>query len=199
MTFASVLGSTGGSLTKSGTGTLTLTGTNTYSAGTTINGGHLHFGPNSLPGTGSITINDAGFLDVAGPYGTVMGWLNSGKIVTSSAGTIALTADSSEAINMGSYAGLYLGAVGARTYSGVLTPSGTSYRLGGGDTLTVSGTLTGSRRPDHEGQRRPDRQQYLHGRHDDQRRRVAGRRRQRSGNTGVRPHRRQHFAGIRLQ
>ena len=33
---------------------------------------------------------------------------------------------------MGSYAGLSLGAIGNVTYSGILTPSGTTYNLGGG-------------------------------------------------------------------
>ena len=47
---------------------------------------------------------------------------------------------------MGSYASLSLGASGAATYSGTLTPAGTTYRLGGGGgTLTFTPSLTGSR------------------------------------------------------
>ena len=46
---------------------------------------------------------------------------------------------------MGSYASLSLGASGAATYSGILTPAGATYRLGGGGgTLYFASALTGS-------------------------------------------------------
>ena len=91
------------------------------------------------------------------------GWLGSSRINTASAGALALTGASSETItlsNYSSYASLSLGASGAATYSGALTPAGAIYRLGGGGgTLTFASALTGSRslvrhRP---GNRRPDR------------------------------------------
>ena len=48
--------------------------------------------------------------------------------------------------NYSSYASLSLGASGAATYSGALTPAGAIYRLGGGGgTLTFASALTGSR------------------------------------------------------
>ena len=73
------------------------------------------------------------------------GWLNSGKIAPASAGALALIANDSETINMGSYASLSLGASGNVTYSGVLTPSGTTYNLGGGGgTLTFAPAITGA-------------------------------------------------------
>ena len=81
---------------------------------------------------------------VTGAYSTVTNWLNSGKIATASAGALALTGTDSEAISMGSYASLSLGASGA-DYSGTLTPSGSIYRLGGGGgTLTLTSALTGT-------------------------------------------------------
>ena len=85
-------------------------------------------------------------LASAGSYNTVTGWLNSGKIATASAGALALIAASdTETINMGSYASLSLGASGNVTYSGTLTPSGTTYHLGGGGgTLTFSPAITGA-------------------------------------------------------
>ena len=46
---------------------------------------------------------------------------------------------------MGSYASLSLGASGNVTYSGALTPSGSTYNLGGGGgTLTFAPAITGA-------------------------------------------------------
>ena len=46
---------------------------------------------------------------------------------------------------MGSYASLSLGASGNVTYSGTLTPSGSTYNLGGGGgTLTFTPAMTGA-------------------------------------------------------
>ena len=74
------------------------------------------------------------------------GWLGSNDLNTASAGALALTGTSSETINMSGYTSLSLGASGAATYSGALTPAGSTYRLGGGGgTLTFASALTGSR------------------------------------------------------
>ena len=57
-------GGTGGSLTKTGTGTLTLTGPNTYTGGTVINGGDLLLGDGSTTGaslgSGTVSVNPGG-------------------------------------------------------------------------------------------------------------------------------------------
>jgi autotransporter-associated beta strand protein len=52
----------GGTLTKSGPGTLTLTNANTYSGGTTINGGTVSFGNNGLGTAGTVAINNSATL-----------------------------------------------------------------------------------------------------------------------------------------
>ena len=139
------------SLTVSGgAGTLILNGANTYSGGTVIDGGLLEFGSTSdIPGTGSITVSGTGGivggLVVAGAYNTVTGWLGSSKIVASSSGALAILGTSTETITMTnySYASLSLGASGAATYSGNLTPSGSIYRLGGGGgTLNFTPAMT---------------------------------------------------------
>jgi autotransporter-associated beta strand protein len=142
-----------GDLAKIGNGLLTLNGTNNYTGGTTITEGALKFG-SSVPTTGSIIINTNGSLVVAGAtnaFATVMGCLNSGKIDVDSPGTLALGADSYEAIDMGNYYNLSLGAYGgSRHYSGAMTPytgtyapsSTNAYRFGGGgSTLYVDSNL----------------------------------------------------------
>jgi autotransporter-associated beta strand protein len=138
----------GGGLTQMGPGALTLTGSNSYAGGTTVAGGILQFTGNSaVPDSGTITIDAGAALTLApsGTYSTVTGWLSSGKIAAASAGAVALIASSSEAISMSGYASLSLGASGSVTYSGILTPSGTTYNLGGGGgTLTFTPSITGA-------------------------------------------------------
>src|SRR5262249_3700785 len=71
-TFAGVIadgglsGGVSGSLIKVGTGTLTLTGNNTYSGGTTVNGGLINFNSANNFGTGAITLDGGGLQWAAG-------------------------------------------------------------------------------------------------------------------------------------
>jgi fibronectin-binding autotransporter adhesin len=63
VTFATGLSSSGGTLTKVGSGTLTMTGTNTYTGTTTVSVGSLVFqGPKT--GSGNITLADSAVLGV---------------------------------------------------------------------------------------------------------------------------------------
>ena len=59
VTFATGLSSSGGTLTKSGSGTLTLSVANTYTGATTVNGGTL-LASGSLAGSTALTVNNAG-------------------------------------------------------------------------------------------------------------------------------------------
>ena len=120
---------------------------------TVNNGGVLRFTSSAaVPPAGSITLNTGGAVEAnaSDPYTTVMGWLGSGKISTSSAGAIALsyTSNLAENISMGSYTNLSLGTTGYVTYTGTLTPAGSTYYLGGGGgglTLSNANAVTGSR------------------------------------------------------
>ncbi len=141
-----------GTLVKDSVGSMLLSNSaNTYAGGTTINNGTLQFADDGSRGTGGILINNGGALAVNSSTGrtTVAGWLSSGLIDTASTGTIALTGNSSANVDFSANGGynLLLGAYANSTFTGTLTPNGTTYRLGGGGaTLTLSGTnaLTGT-------------------------------------------------------
>src|SRR5439155_12611192 len=119
---------------KTGAGTLILSGTNTYSGPTAATAGILQFNSaGSIGGTGASVTVASGGVAAAG-YAIDQAFI--GRINPSSAGVVAATVDSSNSLNF-SAAGANLGsvsfgAVGAATYSGTLTPNGSTYRLGGG-------------------------------------------------------------------
>ncbi|MCX6877007.1 MAG: autotransporter-associated beta strand repeat-containing protein [Verrucomicrobia bacterium] len=157
-----------GSLRQEGPGTVSLTGENTCTGLTTVSAGTLVLSGNNAAATGGITvsggvaqfnalasINGSGRNVLVNSGGTVvfgpsLGVVNLpaalSRIVSASAGAIA--ANNFSAVNLSfSAAGLTgasLGALGNVTYTGTLTPNGTTYRLGGGGgTLTLTKPLSG--------------------------------------------------------
>jgi fibronectin-binding autotransporter adhesin len=127
-------------------GNVTLSGSNSYTNSTTVNAGNLQFAtPAAIPTAGTTMINAGGAVLVNGAYTTASEWLDSskGRIDSTSTGALALTANSSESINMNGYSGLSIGANGSYTYSGSITPANNTYRFGGGGgVLTVSSVLS---------------------------------------------------------
>ena len=127
---------TGGSLIKVGTGTLTLTGANTYSGGTSFNGGILAVNGDANLGTGGLSFNGGALEALAGGGG-----ISSSKSITLNAPGGMFLADAGTVSNLsgaisgaGSLTKNGLGALvltAANTYSG-----GTSFN---GGILAVNG------------------------------------------------------------
>jgi fibronectin-binding autotransporter adhesin len=138
-----------GSLTKSGSGTLTIVADNTYSGGTTINGGTLQVGDGGTTGsigsgdiTNSATVvfNRTNDLTVAGDIS------GSGTLIQSGAGTLVLTGSNSYSgstiIRSGT---LQVGDGGTNGLLGTGTVSNNSALVfNRSDDLTVSNLIIGA-------------------------------------------------------
>ena len=137
-------------LQNSGTSALVLAGAaNGYSGGAIISAGTLQFNSAAAIGGSGRNVTASAGTAVAAGYAINNAFLNR-MTENGNAFAVALGAASGNALDFSSSTGATLpnaslGAVGAFTYSGTLTPNGTTYRLGGGGgTLTVSSsTLTG--------------------------------------------------------
>lgn len=151
LTVSSNLTGAGNALTVTGSGgggAVVLSGTNTFGGPTTVSGATLQF--NSLQaigaGTGThITVSSSG--TVAAGYAIDQSFL--ARITTDSSGVVALGAASGNNLSFASagLANMSLGATASVTYSGLLTPAGTTYRLGGGGaqlTVSANNALTGA-------------------------------------------------------
>jgi len=173
--FAGVLrdGATGTlALAKSGSGVLTLSGNNSFTGLTTVSAGTLVLSGDNSAATGGISIDEGvvqfnsvasvngaarnvavnlgGAVMFAPTFGSGAADIAStmlNRIATTSAGAIAADNYASSAFDFDA-AGLSnasLGAVGAVTYTGTLTPNGSTYRLGGGGgSLTYPNAITGA-------------------------------------------------------
>jgi fibronectin-binding autotransporter adhesin len=93
--FAGSISGTGGSLVKDGASTQTLSGTNAYTGGTTIGGGTITANNASALGTGIVTVNSNGTLNITGVAIANAVTLNSGTLT----GTGSLTGTGANALS----------------------------------------------------------------------------------------------------
>ncbi|MEI7780360.1 MAG: autotransporter-associated beta strand repeat-containing protein, partial [Planctomycetota bacterium] len=122
VSLASALSSSGGTLTKFGTGALTLSGSNSYTGTTTINAGSISFGnKNAFSATSGISIAGGAGLTYTGAADTFS------RNITVTSGTGTVTNSGSQTLTLG----------------GTLTKDGTVLRLTGG-TFNVTGLIVGS-------------------------------------------------------
>src|SRR5215469_14050692 len=148
-----LVGGTGGSLTKVGTGTLTLTGVNTYTGVTTINAGALSISSDANLGTApgaqvadQLTF-DGGTLQVTAPFELNF---NRGITLLGGGGTIGVTG-----ANVLGYEGVITGAgsltktdtgtlqlFNSNTYTGATTVNGGTLQAPNDNTLPSQTALT---------------------------------------------------------
>ncbi len=132
------------SLTKNGPGALILGGA-TYGGSTTISAGTLQFNSTPVIGGSGASITVATGAVVAFGYAFLQSDL--ALVTSSSTGAVALAAANSNNLDFSAATGaslpsVTLGAAGAATFSGTLTPANSIYRLGGGGgVLTVATSL----------------------------------------------------------
>jgi len=142
-------------LSKSGVGTLILSGDNSGAteSSMSLDAGVTQFDvSDSIPGSGeNLTVNSDATLLFGPSFGEANIPAALDRVAAASPGTIG--ADNQETTDFdfsdsgADLTAAYLGAVGSVSYSGTLTPNGTTYRLGGGGgTLTMANTnaLTGT-------------------------------------------------------
>ncbi len=129
-------------LTKTGTGTLSLSGNNTFSGATTIAAGTVTLGSDTaLSAASSLTIGNAGALDLNGRIIAIDGLAGTGSLTNNSATPVTLTTGSSG--GSGTFGGTLNDGLGtiALVKTGAGTVTLTNVNTYSGGTLVTGGVL----------------------------------------------------------
>jgi autotransporter-associated beta strand protein len=133
-------GGAGGALVKVGIGTLTLTGVNTYTGGTTINGGFINFNSAANFGAGAITLDGGGLQWAAGTSTDISSRLaafgSAGATFDTNGNNVTLASVLSGPGGMTKIGAGTLALTGTNTYSGATTVNA--------GTLFVNGSIANS-------------------------------------------------------
>jgi len=131
-----------GLLAKINANALILAGNNSYSGGTFVSNGVLQFvGSNAIPLANGISVSGTGIVQ----FNFTNSQAGFNRLdPTNAVGVVALTAANvNDNIDLATpnLSNVWIGAVNPVSYSGVLTPYGSSYQLGGGGgTLVLNGS-----------------------------------------------------------
>lgn len=143
--FATGLTSSGGSLTKIGTGTLTLSALNTFNGGTAVNGGTLLLsgGDNRLATNGSVSVASGAVLNLGGNTQTVSGLNGSGGI-TNSGGNLIVAGSGTFSGVISGVGGLVKDGEGVLVLGGINTYEGGTVINGGKISFNGASRISGN-------------------------------------------------------
>ncbi len=130
----------GGPLDKNTAGAVLLTASNTYAGGTTVNAGTLSLGAAASLGSGNLTVNPGGVLDVSA-FGSSGYTFSGGALVAGRTASFASDINGTLNVQNAAVNVAGLGNAGTLTVNGGLRLTGGSLNYVAGDEIAVSGNL----------------------------------------------------------